>query len=54
MVWVYRGWHTVNKIDNGDNPFTPQILGERVKSELLKGIPDKETGAKMRSELLGM
>ena len=54
IVWVYRGWHTVNKIDNGDNPFTPQILGDRVKSELLKGIPDKETGAKMRSELLGM
>ena len=54
MVWVYRGWHTVNYIDNGDNPFTPQILGERVKPELLKGIPDKESGAKMRNELLGM
>jgi len=42
-VWVYQGWHTYNQIDNGGKPFTPQILAERVKKELMKGAPKKET-----------
>ena len=41
-VWIMRGWHSVKSIDNEGKPFTPQILAERVKSELMKGIPKKE------------
>ncbi|MFX1314008.1 MAG: SDR family NAD(P)-dependent oxidoreductase [Promethearchaeota archaeon] len=53
-VWVYRGWHTVNRIDNNGKPFTPQELVERVKSELLKGLPQKETIQAVASEVLGL
>ena len=42
-VFVFQGWHTFNQIDNNGKPFTPEILAERVKSELLKGLPRKET-----------
>jgi len=42
-VYVFQGWHTFNEIDNDGKPFTPGILVERVKSELLKGLPRKET-----------
>ena len=42
-VFVFQGWHTYNKISNNGKPFTPQILAERVKSELMKGLPRKET-----------
>jgi len=42
-VYIYQGWHTYNQIDNGGKPFTPEILAERVKSELMKGAPRKET-----------
>jgi NAD(P)-dependent dehydrogenase (short-subunit alcohol dehydrogenase family) len=42
-VFVFQGWHTFNKIQNDGKPFTHQILAERVKSELLKGLPRKET-----------
>lgn len=41
--WVYQGWHAVNMIDNNGERWTPQILAERVKSELMKGLPRKET-----------
>jgi NAD(P)-dependent dehydrogenase (short-subunit alcohol dehydrogenase family) len=51
-VWVYRGWHSVNRIDNNGKPFTPQLLQERVKSELLKDIPKKEAIEGVASELL--
>ncbi len=37
------GWTTYKQIDNNGVPFTPQILAERVKKELLKGKPRKET-----------
>ena len=37
------GWHTYKWIDNNRERFTPQILAERVKKELLKGKPSKET-----------
>jgi NAD(P)-dependent dehydrogenase (short-subunit alcohol dehydrogenase family) len=52
-VWVYRGWHTVNRIDNNGEPFTPQILADRVKSELLKGIPKKPDSTAIAEELFG-
>ncbi|MFO8019768.1 MAG: SDR family NAD(P)-dependent oxidoreductase [Promethearchaeia archaeon] len=42
-LWVLRGWHSVNKIENDGKPFTPQDLADRVKKELLKDIPQKET-----------
>ncbi|MFX0070981.1 MAG: SDR family NAD(P)-dependent oxidoreductase [Candidatus Hermodarchaeota archaeon] len=42
-VFVFQGWHTFNQIDNDGKPFTPQILAERVKPELMKGLPRKET-----------
>ena len=51
-VWVFRGWHTVNRIDNNGKAFTPQELAERVKLELLKGIPQKQTVEGVASELL--
>jgi NAD(P)-dependent dehydrogenase (short-subunit alcohol dehydrogenase family) len=53
-VWVYRGWHSVNRIDNDGKPFTPEELAERVKSELLKGIPAKEGIQGVASEVLGL
>ncbi|MFX0001012.1 MAG: SDR family NAD(P)-dependent oxidoreductase [Candidatus Hodarchaeota archaeon] len=37
------GWTTYKWIDNNGERFTPQILAERVKKELLKGKPSKET-----------
>jgi len=51
-VWVYRGWHTVNRINNGGKPFTPQDLVDRVKSELLKELPKKDVIEGVASELL--
>jgi NAD(P)-dependent dehydrogenase (short-subunit alcohol dehydrogenase family) len=53
-VWVYRGWHSVNRIDNDGEPFTPEQLAERVKSELLKGLPQKEGIQGVASEVLGL
>lgn len=37
------GWRTFKWIDNNGERFTPQILAERVRKELLKGKPSKET-----------
>ena len=42
-VALLTGWHTYKWIDNNGERFTPQILAERVKKELLKGKPSKET-----------
>ncbi|MFX1256653.1 MAG: SDR family NAD(P)-dependent oxidoreductase [Promethearchaeota archaeon] len=42
-VFVFQGWHSFNVIDNNGKPFTPQILAERVKQELMKDMPRKET-----------
>ena len=53
-VWVYRGWHSVNRIDNAGKPFSPEELAERVKSELLKGLPAKEAIQGIASEVLGL
>jgi NAD(P)-dependent dehydrogenase (short-subunit alcohol dehydrogenase family) len=52
-IWVYQGWHTVNRIDNNGKPFTPQDLAEKMRSELLKGIPKKAESANMAEELFG-
>ncbi len=52
--WVFRGWHTVNRIDNNHEAFTPQILAARVKSELLKGIPKKQTVGEMMADLISL
>ena len=50
--WVYRGWHTVKVISNNGQPFTAQLLADRVKSELLKDIPPKLTSASFAQELM--
>ncbi|MBD3256681.1 MAG: SDR family NAD(P)-dependent oxidoreductase [Candidatus Lokiarchaeota archaeon] len=42
-VFVFQGWHSYNDISNDGKPFTPQELAKRVKSDLLKGLPRKET-----------
>jgi len=42
-VYVYQGWQTVKYISNNGERFTPQILAERVKPELLKGLSRKQT-----------
>jgi NAD(P)-dependent dehydrogenase (short-subunit alcohol dehydrogenase family) len=41
-LWIYRGWHTVNRIDNSGQTFTPEVLVERVETELLKDLPPKQ------------
>ena len=53
-VWVYRGWHTVKRIDNNGAPFTPQILAERLRPDLLKGLPQKPAITGVASELLDL
>jgi len=52
-VWVYQGWHTVRRIDNNRKPFTPQVLVDKVKSELLKDLPEKQDSASITEELFG-
>lgn len=42
-VFSLIGWTTYKQIDNNGQRFTPKILAERVKNELLKGKPRKET-----------
>ncbi len=51
-LWVYRGWHTVNRIDNSGQTFKPETLVERVKSELLEGLPSKRGITDIISEFL--
>jgi len=51
-LWIYRGWHTVNRIDNSGQKFTPKILVKRVESELLKGLPPKQEIADVTREYL--
>ncbi|MGQ4874884.1 MAG: SDR family NAD(P)-dependent oxidoreductase [Promethearchaeia archaeon] len=53
-LWVLRGWHSVNRIDNDGKPFTPQVLAERVKKELMKGLPKKETILDITGQLIKM
>jgi hypothetical protein len=51
-VYVYQGWTTIKYISNNGKPFTPQILAERVKPELLKDMPKKQTLIDAFSELV--
>lgn len=51
-IWVYRGWHTVNRINNNGHIFTPETLVNRIESELLDGIPPKHQLATILEELL--
>jgi NAD(P)-dependent dehydrogenase (short-subunit alcohol dehydrogenase family) len=53
-VWLMRGWHSVAKIENGGQPFTPEILVERMKNDLLKGAPKKETIMEITGQLIKM
>lgn len=53
-VWVYRGWHTVNRIDNEGKPFSAQDLVDRLKKELMANIPKKQYINNVASELLGL
>jgi len=50
-LWVWRGWHTVNRIDNNGKTFTPQIIADRIK-ELMEGIPEPQNMMNVASELL--
>ena len=51
-VFSLIGWTTYKQIDNSGEPFTPQILAERVQEELLKGKPKKETLASSLASLM--
>ena len=42
-IFALQGWHTFKVIKNDGKAFTTQLLAQRVKSELLKGMPRKET-----------
>ena len=53
-IFVFQGWHTYNVIDNNGVRFTPQILAERIKPELLKSAPKKETLLDAISSLIEM
>jgi NAD(P)-dependent dehydrogenase (short-subunit alcohol dehydrogenase family) len=53
-VWVYRGWRAVKMIHNDWKPFTPQILADRVESELMKDLPDKREGTATPNVLFGL
>ncbi len=39
-VWVYRGWNIVKEIHNNGQRFTPQLLSDRIESELMSDIPE--------------
>jgi len=51
-VFSLIGWTTYKQIDNNGEPFSPQILAERVQEELLKGKPKKETLASSLASLM--
>jgi NAD(P)-dependent dehydrogenase (short-subunit alcohol dehydrogenase family) len=50
-LWIWRGWHTVNRIDNNGKKFTPQIIADRIK-ELMEGIPEAQNIMNVAEELL--
>ncbi|MBD3337794.1 MAG: SDR family NAD(P)-dependent oxidoreductase [Candidatus Lokiarchaeota archaeon] len=52
--WILRGWHSVNRIDNNSKIFDPDVLGKRIKQELLKNLPKKETVMEVFSQLVKM
>lgn len=50
-VWIYRGWHTVNVIENDGRPFTSEELSKKIKSELMIDLPVKQTPASVITEI---
>jgi len=50
-LWLFQGWHTINRINNNGDSFTPQIIAERI-SELMEGAPEKPSIMAVASELL--
>lgn len=50
-LWLFQGWHTINRIDNDGESFTPQKIAERI-SELMEGAPEKPSIMAVASELL--
>ena len=52
-VWVYRGWRAVKMIENGGKPYTPELLAEQVKNELMKNLPSKMEGMATPDILFG-
>jgi NAD(P)-dependent dehydrogenase (short-subunit alcohol dehydrogenase family) len=50
-LWVWRGWHTVNRIDNDGESFTPQTIAERI-DELMANLPEKQSIMNVAGELL--
>ncbi|TXT62857.1 MAG: putative short-chain type dehydrogenase/reductase [Promethearchaeota archaeon] len=52
--WVLRGWHDANCINNKGKPFTPEILAQKLKAELLRDIPKKQTMMEVFSNLVKM
>ena len=52
-VWVYRGWRAVKMIENGGKPYTPELLAEQVKNELMKNLPSKMEGVASPDILFG-
>lgn len=53
-LWLFRGWHTVNRIDNNGKTFTPQEIAERIKTDLLKGAPKKQDIMSVAGELISL
>ncbi|MHA1293184.1 MAG: SDR family NAD(P)-dependent oxidoreductase [Promethearchaeota archaeon] len=52
-IWLLRGWHSVNKIENNGKAFSPQEISERIR-ELTKGAPKKETIMDITGQLIKM
>lgn len=52
--WLFRGWHTVAKIENNLQVWTPQQLAERIRPELMRGAPKKQTIEEGFGELVKM
>jgi len=52
-VWVYRGWRAVKMIENGGKPYTPELLADQVKNELMKDLPSKMEGLASPDILFG-
>ena len=50
--WIFQGWRTAARIDNGGKTFTPEILGQRIKNDLIKKAPKKQTITESIGELI--
>lgn len=50
-LWLFQGWHTINRINNDGESFTPQKIAERMP-DLMEGRPEKPSIMAVASELL--